>query len=91
MITTIFLSTVQATVPDEVMGRVFSADEVGSYALVPAGQYTGGLLTVAVGVQGTYLSAGGAIIGFGLIMVASFGALRRLGYRPAEPPPSSNG
>ncbi|HEY1198695.1 MAG TPA: MFS transporter [Thermoplasmata archaeon] len=84
MITTVFLSTIQATVPDEMMGRVFSADEVGSMSLIPVGQYTGGLLTLSVGVQGTYLGAGGAIIVFGLIMVASFGSLRRLGYRPAE-------
>jgi hypothetical protein len=88
MITTVFLSTVQATVPDEMMGRVFSADEVGSQALTPVGQYAGGLLTLAVGIQGTYLSAGGAIIVFGLIMVASFGSLRRLGYRPPKANPS---
>jgi hypothetical protein len=85
MITTVFLSTIQATVPDEMMGRVFSADEVGSMSLIPLGQYTGGLVTLSVGVQGTYLGAGGAIIVFGLIMVASFRALRSLGYRPAEP------
>ena len=91
MITTVFLSTIQATVPDDVMGRVFSADEVGSYALVPAGQYTGGLLTLSLGVQGTYLSAGGAIIVFGLVMVASFGALRKLGYRPTEVGAPSSG
>jgi len=89
MITTVFLSTIQATVPDEMMGRVFSADEVGSLALVPVGQWTGGLLTLAVGVQGTYLCAGGAIVGFGLIMATSFGALRQLGYRPADPVPAS--
>ncbi len=84
MIMTIFLSTVQATVPDEMMGRVFSADEVGSYALVPVGQFAGGLLVLALGVQGTYLTAGGAIVLFALLMVVSFGALRRLGYRPHE-------
>lgn len=84
MITTVFLSTIQATVPNEVMGRVFSADEVGSQALTPVGQYAGGLLTLSVGVQGTYLSAGSAIIAFSLVMAASFGALRRLGYRPAD-------
>jgi Transmembrane secretion effector len=87
MITTVFLSTIQATVPDEMMGRVFSADEVGSLALVPAGQYAGGLVTLSVGVQGTYLGAGGAIVVFGLVMAGSFGALRRLGYHPSEPPP----
>jgi len=84
MITTVFLSTIQATVPDEVMGRVFSADEVGSMALIPVGQYTGGLLTLAVGVQGTYLDAGGAIVVFGLLIAATFGSMRRLGYRPTE-------
>ena len=88
MIATVFLSTIQATVPDAMMGRVFSADEVGSYALVPFGQYGGGELTVAIGVQGTYLAAGGAIVFFGVLMATSFGALRRLGFhpRPAEPP-----
>ena len=91
MITTVFLSTIQATVPDEMMGRVFSADEVGSFALVPAGQYTGGLLTLSVGVQGTYLGAGGAIVVFGLVMAVAFGALRRLGYRPAEPQAPATG
>ena len=84
MITTVFLSTIQATVPDEVMGRVFSADEVGSMALIPVGQWTGGLLTVGVGIQGTYLDAGGAIVLFGLVIAAGFGSMRRLGYRPAE-------
>jgi hypothetical protein len=91
MIMTVFLSTVQATVPDAMMGRVFSADEVGSYALVPFGQGAGGLLTVAVGVQGTYLAAGGAIVVFGLLMATSFRALRRLGFHPREedPPPAA--
>lgn len=88
MIMTVFLSTVQATVPDAMMGRVFSADEVGSYALVPFGQGAGGLLTVTVGVQGTYLAAGGAIVFFALLMAVSFGALRRLGFRPREEEPA---
>jgi MFS family permease len=86
MFTTIFLSTIQSTVPDEMMGRVFSADEVGSYALVPAGQYAGGELTVAVGVQGTYLFAGATIVAFGVFMLAAFGSLRRLNYRSAPAP-----
>jgi len=84
MITTVFLSTIQATVPDEMMGRVFSADEVGSMALIPAGQWTGGLLTLSVGVQGTYLDAGGSIVLFGLVIVAAFGSMRRLGYQPSD-------
>jgi MFS family permease len=80
MFTTMFLSTIQSTVPDKVMGRVFSADEVGSYALVPAGQYAGGLVTVAVGVQGTYLVSGGTLIVFGLFMALSFRSLWNLSY-----------
>jgi MFS family permease len=86
MITTVFLSTVQATVPDEMMGRVFSADELGSYALVPVGQFAGGLLLLALGIQGMYLTAGGAIALLGLVMLLTFGSLRRLGYAPSEAP-----
>ncbi len=82
MVMTVFLSTIQATVPDAMMGRVFSADEVGSYALVPFGQTAGGILTSSVGVQGTYVTAGASIVLLGAVMVASFGALRRLGYHP---------
>jgi MFS family permease len=82
MIVTVFLTTVQATVPDAMMGRVFAADTVGSYALVPFGQTAGGLVTAAVGIQGTYLGAGGAIVVFGLVMATSFQALRRLGFQP---------
>jgi hypothetical protein len=82
MIATVFLSTVQATVPDHVMGRVFAADELGSYALVPVGQSTGGALTLLVGIQGTYLVAGGGIALLGAVMLGTFGALRRLGFRP---------
>ncbi|HYB78465.1 MAG TPA: MFS transporter [Thermoplasmata archaeon] len=91
MITTVFLSTIQATVPDEMMGRVFSADEVGSMALIPVGQWSGGLLTLSVGVQGTYLDAGGSIVLFGLVIAAAFGSMRRLGYRPSELGPSRPG
>jgi MFS family permease len=87
MIMTVFLSTVQATVPDAMMGRVFSADEVGSYALVPFGQTAGGVLTSSIGVQGTYLTSGGAIAVFAVVMVVGFGALRRLGFRPRDDEP----
>ena len=82
MITTVFLSAVQSTVPDEMMGRVFSADEVGSYALVPVGQLAGGLLVLALGVQGTYLAAGAAIAVFGFAALLLFGSMRRFGFRP---------
>lgn len=89
MLQTVFLSSVQATVPDEVMGRVFAADEVGSYMLVPFGQGIGGYLTVEVGVQGTYLFSGGSIVVLGAVMFGSFGALRTLGFKPEEPAASA--
>ncbi len=88
MVQTVFLSVVQATVPDEVMGRVFAADEVGSYMLVPFGQGIGGFMTVEIGVQGTYLFAGGSILALAAIMVGGFGALRALGFRPNEAKPA---
>jgi MFS family permease len=86
MVQTVFLSSVQATVPNELLGRVFSADEVGSYALVPIGQATGGALTFGIGVQGTYLFAGGSIVVLGLVMAGGFGALRSLAFSPHGPP-----
>jgi hypothetical protein len=54
---------------------------------VPLGQYSGGELTVAVGVQGTYLFAGATILVFGVFMFAAFGSLRNLSY-PGAPPPA---
>lgn len=88
MVQTVVLSTIQATVPDAMMGRVFSADEVGSYALVPVGQSAGGFVTLEIGVQGTYLAAGGAICAAGIVMATTFGALGRLGFHPRETEPA---
>jgi MFS family permease len=85
MVQTVFLSSVQATVPNELLGRVFSADEVGSYALVPLGQATGGAVTFEIGVQGTYLVSGGLIVALAGLMAGGFGALRALGFSPHGP------
>jgi Transmembrane secretion effector len=82
MSSTVFLSTVQGTVPNEMLGRVFAADEVGSYALIPVGQSAGGLITVTAGIQGTYLIAGGGIIVVTAGMVAGFRRLRQFGFSP---------
>ncbi len=82
MFTNVFLSTVQATVPDEMMGRVFSADELGSSALIPVGQFVGGLLVLAVTVRGSFLVAGAAILVFAVVIVFTFGAMRRLAFHP---------
>jgi MFS family permease len=86
MYTTVFLATIQATVPDEKMGRVLAADEVGSYGLVPVGQYVGGTLTATTGIGTTYLLAGFGTMGVSAVM-ASFRRLRALGFDPKEPSP----
>ena len=86
MYTTVFLSTLQATVPNRLLGRVFAADEVGSYAMVPVGQYAGGLITVATGIQTVYLAAGAGTVAVGGVM-AALRDLRRLGFEPKAPSP----
>ena len=99
MYMTVFLATIQATVPNEVLGRVLAADEVGSYAMVPVGQYVGGILTVALGsAQTPFVVAGIGTILVGLVM-ALFRRLRTLGFEPVRdrlptavepvPPPST--
>jgi hypothetical protein len=87
MFTTVFLATIQATVPDHKLGRVFAADEVGSYSLIPVGQYSGGLLTVAAGLQVTYITAGVGTMAVGGLM-ATLPELRRLSFAPTDEPPA---
>jgi hypothetical protein len=82
MVQTIFVAAVQATVPNRVLGRVFAADEMGSYGLVPVGQYAGGLLTVAVGLESTYLLSGIGTVGIGLALLL-IPAVGRFGFQPA--------
>ena len=82
-----FLAGVQATVEDSVLGRVFAADEVGSYSFVPVGQYAGGSLTYAAGLETTYVVAGStmALVGVALLLTP---AVARFRFDPATPPPS---
>jgi len=76
MITTIYLVVIQRTVPNELLGRVFAADEVGSFALIPLGQSVGGALTALRGIAFTYWTTGGGIAVLGGVM-ASLRDLRR--------------
>ncbi len=76
MFITVFLVVVQRTVPNEIRGRVFAADEVGSFAMVPLGQYAGGIVTAAQGIRFAYLVAAGGITGTGAVM-AGLKDLRR--------------
>lgn len=74
MVTTIYLVVIQRAVPNELLGRVFAADEVGSFALVPLGQSVGGAITALRGLAFAYWSTGGGIA----IMGAVMGGLRDL-------------
>jgi MFS family permease len=84
LITPIYLAVVQATVPGELVGRVLAADEVGSLSMTPVGQYVGGLITVAAGVQYAYIISG---IGSLLVAVglAASRELRKFGFEPGQP------
>lgn len=68
MLTTIYIVVIQRSVPNELLGRVFAADEVGSFALVPVGQSVGGAITALRGIAFTYLATGGGIAVLGGIM-----------------------
>ncbi len=60
---TTWLSGVQRTVPDEILGRYFATDEAGSFAMIPAGMAVGGVLVLVYGIAWTYLFAGvGALL-----------------------------
>lgn len=62
ILNTTYFSIMQLVVPNEVLGRVLSVDEVGSYAAIPLGQVVGGLLIQSYGVVPTYLVAGIGIV-----------------------------
>lgn len=83
MFTTIFFATIQAIVPNTILGRVLAADEVGSFAMIPVGQYVGGLATAVAGIPATYILAGIGTTSVGVLM-GLYGALRRLGFTPSE-------
>ena len=87
MYMTVFMATVQATVPNHTLGRVLAADEVGSYGLVPVGQWAGGLLTVALGLPATYVLAGTGTLLVGMLMLVARD-LRRLSFEPTEEGPT---
>lgn len=83
MFTTIFFATIQATVPNTILGRVLAADEVGSFAMIPVGQYVGGFATAVAGIPFTYIVAGVGTTTVGLLM-GVYAGVRRLGFAPSE-------
>ena len=67
---TTFLTGVQKFVPNELLGRYLSLDEVGSIAASPAGQIAGGVIISfsGIGVDYSIAAIGVAIFAFGLLL-----------------------
>jgi MFS family permease len=67
---TVYYSTMQAIVPNEVLARVLSIDMVGSLVAVPAGLILGGLLSSSHGILFTYKLAAIGFFANGLLLLA---------------------
>ena len=68
LLNTTFYSVMQLVVPNEVLGRVLSVDEVGSFAAIPMGQIVAGLLISMSGIVFNYLVAGVGVLLTVLVM-----------------------
>lgn len=80
---TTWLSAVQAFVPNEMQGRYFGIDQLGSFAVIPVGQVLGGLAVASLGLRETYGVAAAGFVVTSLAFLA-FPELRAFGYqRPA--------
>ena len=83
---TTWLTTVQIVVPTEMQGRYFGLDQLGSWAIIPAGQLAGGLLILAWGVPATF-----AFCGLGIIATfVAFTLSRELRNLSAHPTPAAD-
>lgn len=89
LINATYASTMQAIVPNRILGRVLSVDLVGSFAGIPAGLILGGFLATDYGIGFSYSIAGLGLLANGAAMLA-LRDLRQLGYS-AHPPPSASG
>jgi MFS family permease len=76
---TTWLTIIQVMVPNEMQGRYFGIDQLGSVALLPVGQVFGGLAIASFGLPWTFEFAGGAFLLSGLVFLG-FPSLRKLGY-----------
>ena len=79
VINAVYYSTMQAIVPDNVLGRVLSVDQVGSFAGIPAGLLIGGVLAGKFGIGLDYAVAGLGLLVNGAVML-SLRDLRSLRY-----------
>jgi len=70
LIGTVYYSTMQAIVPNEVLARVLSIDMVGSLVAVPAGLILGGVLSSSHGILFTYTIAAIGFFANGILLLA---------------------
>lgn len=89
VITTVYLSTVQAIVPNEILARVLSIDSVASFASVPGGLIVGGVLIARYGVLLAYSIAAVGLTLNGLAMLG-MRDVRVLRVPDASAPPSGS-
>lgn len=82
---TTWLSIVQVIVPNEMQGRYFGIDQLGSVALLPVGQALGGIAIASFGLPWTYEFAGGSFLLSGLVFLG-FPSLRNLRYSGGAEP-----
>ena len=80
LINTVYVATVQAIVPNHVLGRVLSVDLVASSVATPLGIVLGGLLITTRGIEFDYLVAGVALVLNGLFLTSLKG-IRSLGVK----------
>lgn len=75
---TAFFTGVQRYVPNEILGRYLSIDEVGSLAASPAGQVAGGLIIAAYGINFDFVLAaiGTAVFSFSLLLFSDVRSLK---------------
>ncbi len=77
LINTALAATLQAIVPNQLLGRVLSVEQVGGSLATPVGIVLGGILITLHGVKFDYLVAGAALIANGLVL-ASLKGIRTL-------------
>ena len=70
LINTVYFSTMQAIVPNEVLARVLSIDMVGSFCAIPAGLVIGGVLAASHGILFVYAVSTLGLLVNGLLLLA---------------------
>ncbi|MCI4360460.1 MAG: MFS transporter [Thermoplasmata archaeon] len=70
LINTVYYSTMQAIVPNEILARVLSIDSVGSFVAIPGGLLVGGVLAARYGILFVFTVAAIGIFLNGIVLLA---------------------